>query len=485
MVRWMCRIPVALPTALCLAGSLLMLAAGCASSVETPTGQARRPNFLIIISDDQRHDTLGRFMPITQGRIFGEGVTFTNGYVTTPLCCPSRSSILTGMYASRHGVHTNDAPLRKTTFVERLHAAGYHTGLIGKYLNSWDGSALPQFDLLAAFSHSEQTYDNPRLSINGSWKNHEGYITAILRDYALDFLDEVARQDTPFALIFAPPAPHFPAQPAPGDKDLYPDLPPYRPPNYNEADLSGKPQWLQKMPPLDAERQTEIDHFRRKQLQTLWSLDQAVGAILDRLQRQHRLDDTVIFYLSDNGVFWGEHRLAKGKNHAYEPSIRVPFAMRYPRLIDRGRVEPRLVANIDIAPTIYDLAGLPIPEDVQGRSLLPLLQGPSGWREEVLIEGWSRPAYAAVHTARFVYIDTKGRFAELYDLERDPYQLENRANDPAYAPVVTDMRARLLRLRPQGWPPPAVEPEKGIDDEPLDAGDLGNTDPLQRRLMPQ
>jgi arylsulfatase A-like enzyme len=464
MLRQRRYLPIAILIALVSAVSLMVLSAGRVSGGDPPGPQQRRPNFLIIISDDQRYDTLGRFMPLAQARIFGEGVTFKNGYVTTPLCCPSRSSILTGMYASRHGVHHNSDPLRQPTFVERLHNAGYTTGLIGKYLNSWDGSALPQFDLLAAFSHSEQTYDNPRLSINGSWKSHEGYITAILRDYALGFLDEVARQDTPFALIFAPPAPHFPAQPAPGDKDLYPDLPPYRPPNYNEADLSGKPQWLQKMPPLDVKRQGEIDHFRRKQLQTLWSLDQAVGAVLDRLQRQHRLDDTVIFYLSDNGLFWGEHRLPRGKDHAYEPSIRVPFAMRYPRLIDRGRVEPRLVANIDIAPTIYDLAGIPIPPDVDGRSLVPLLQGSSDWREEVLIEGWSRPAYAAVHTARFVYIDTKGRFAELYDLERDPYQLENRANDPAYAPVVTDMRARLLRLRPQGWPSPAAEPEKGIDD---------------------
>ncbi len=439
--------------------SLATVLVGCAFRTETPLHVSRRPNFLVIISDDQRDDTLGRFMPITQARIFDDGVTFTKGYVTTPLCCPSRSSILTGMYASAHGVHRNQDPLEMATFVQRLHDAGYYTGLIGKYLNSWDGSARPEFDFWAAFAGKTRYFDPP-LNVNGLRKAHQGYITTILQDYALRFLREAAQHSKPFALIFAPNAPHLPANPLPGDESLYPDLSPHRPPNYNEADVSDKPRWLWNQPPLTPQQQEKIDADRRKQLQTLRSLDLAIGAMLDLLQRQGRLDDTVIFYISDNGFLWGEHRL-RTKNLAYEPAIHVPFAMRYPALVSHRRVESRLVANIDIAPTIYDLAGLPIPKEVNGRSLVPLLRGQGEWRDDLLIEGWGRPtSFMAVHTGRYVYVETVGYASELYDLERDPYQLENRVNDPAYATVVGDMRQRLQRLRPPSELAPADEVEE-------------------------
>jgi arylsulfatase A-like enzyme len=196
-----------------------------------------------------------------------------------------------------------------------------------------------------------------------------------------------------------------------------------------------------------------IDYGYRRHLQSLWSLDQAIGDILDQLQQQGRLDNTVIFYLSDNGFFWGEHRLT-GKKYVYEEASHVPFALRYPPLTAAGRTEARLVANIDIAPTIYDLAGLNIPADVDGRSLVPLLAGQAGWRDDLLIEGWPEqtPPYRAVHTARHVYVETEGDRSELYDLERDPFQLENQANNPL-SPLVAEMRERLRQLQP-GRPQP-------------------------------
>jgi arylsulfatase A-like enzyme len=420
-----------------------------------------RPNFLIIITDDQRYDTLGPFMPRTQARIFDEGVKFTRAYVTTPLCCPSRASILTGMYAHTHGVHLNSDRLVKETFVERLHEAGYFTGLVGKYLNSWDGSARPEFDFWVAFAGGGSRYFNPRLNVDGSWSEHEGYITYILREFALRFLGDAAQKKQPFALLFAPNAPHaafdllagvappgVAPDPAPGDESLYKNLPLHRPPNYNEQDLSDKPGWLQSVPSLTPTQQELIDIARLRQLQTLWSVDQAIGAIVDRLERQAQLDNTVIFYISDNGFFWGEHRLRE-KDRVYEPSIHVPFALRYRKIVSRGQVENRLVANIDIAPTVYQLAGLAIPTEVDGHSLVPLLRRQGNWRDDLLIESFERRApYAAVHTGRYVYVETRDDRSELYDLETDPHQLKNRINDPAYAQIMAEMKKRLKRLRP-------------------------------------
>jgi N-acetylglucosamine-6-sulfatase len=194
----------------------------------------------------------------------------------------------------------------------------------------------------------------------------------------------------PFTLIFAGSAPHQPAHAAPGEEHRYRDLAPPRPPSYNEADVSDKPDWRQWRPPLSPRRQVEIDRLRRRQLQTLWSLDEAISTILDVLANQGWLDHTAIFYISDNGLFWGEHRLMFAKGSVYEEAIRVPFALRYPPVMPTGRTVEELVANIDIAPTIYQLAGVPMPAELDGLSLLPLLQGTSVWRDEVLLEGWPR-----------------------------------------------------------------------------------------------
>jgi len=465
-----------LPAAVSLLGTV------APATASAQAGAMARPNVLIILSDDQRYDTMD-YMPRTRARIFAEGVTFSSAYITTPLCCPSRSSILTGMYAHKHGVRLNPIPLRKETFVERLKKNGYFTGQVGKYLNSWDGSARTEFDVWVAGPGGAAHYFNPRLNVNGSWTAHQGYLTQVLRDYAMEFLKRAAQQEKPFVLLFSPNAPHFayppsggtprgpldlaffmrPPEPAPGDERLYEGLPPHRPPSFNKLDPSTKPRWFRSLLPLTTDLIAQIDAFRRKQLQSLNALDQAIDSLLTALAGQGKLDQTLVVYLSDNGHFWGEHGIAWGKNAVYEESSRVPFAVRYPPLASRPRVESRLVANIDLAPTIYELAGLPIPPDVDGRSLVPLLdparpRTPSGlpWREELLIEGWaSTPAqelgwapYAAIHTGRQVYVETEGDRSELYDLTADPYQLHNQAGNAAYSATVADLKARLQRLRP-------------------------------------
>jgi N-acetylglucosamine-6-sulfatase len=431
----------------------VLTACTAGEALPQPELAGTRPNILIIISDDQRHDTMTA-MPRTQARIFEEGVEFTGAYATTPVCCPSRSSILTGMYAHNHGVLTNGDPLHEETFVQHLHEAGYHTGLVGKYLNSYplpeDDAPLPEFDTWVAMASGspDARYFDTRLNVDGVWKKHNGYQTYILRDYALEFLSDAVTQDAPFLLIFSPYAPHRPADPAPGDENLYLDLPPYRPPNYDEQDVADKPDWLQAhVPPLEPEDVDLLDQRYLKHRQVLNALDIAVEDILDYLEQHEVLDQTLVIYLSDNGAMFGEHRL-KGKSYVYEPSIRVPFALRYPPLVPEPYDEPHPVANIDIAPTIYELAGIPIPDGVDGRSLIPLLQGDDDWRDGVVVEAWPKTiakgrVYIAFHTSRYVYVEYKNDRAEFYDLQEDPYQLENRAEDPRYADVVARLKGRL------------------------------------------
>jgi len=411
-----------------------------------------RPNFLIIISDDQRFDTM-QYMPQTQARIFDQGVTFSHGYITTPLCCPARASLLTGMYAHNTGVRVNTDPLQKKTFVEALHRNGYYTGLVGKYLNSWDGEMRPEFDYWVSFFRGESKYVDPYLNVNGQWADHEGYITTLLGDYAVDFIQQTAKRPQPFMLIVAANAPHQPADPDEADKDLLTDLAPWRPASYNEADVSDKPLWLQD-DLMDAALVKRVDNFRRKQILSLFSLDRSIGKIMQALQDSGELDHTVVIYLSDNGMLWGEHR-ELSKNSYYEEAVKVPFALRYPPLVPQPRTEARLVANIDICPTIYQLAGMRPPPEVDGASLVDLLQG-GKWRDGLLIEGWPpRGIYSGIHTGRYLYVETRNDRSEFYDLEKDPFQLQNAIDEPAYQGIIAGLKAELEKVRePAGAPPP-------------------------------
>lgn len=417
-----------------------------------------QPNILLIISDDQRYDDM-QFMPRTQERIFDKGIAFDRAYATTSRCAPSRATILTGLYAHNHGVQDNATELFKATFAEILHEEGYYTGLIGKYLNSYpddfDDPPKPEFDFWVAFddgtgSTGTSEYFNPELNINGEWQEVEGYQTYILRDFALEFFEQAQSRRKPFLLVFTPYAPHPPAKPAPGDEELYQDLPRHRPPNFNEEDISDKARWLQEQPLFDKATARMIDDQRIGRAQAMHSLDLAIESLLDDLERRGLLDKTLVIYISDQGRFFGEHRLSAGKQLAYEPAARVPFAICYPGLISKPRVENRVVANVDIAPTIYELTGIAEHPDVDGRSLVPMLAGDldaEQWREGVLLEGqpvrYDGPKYSGFHTGRYVYLEYEGDLSEFYDLEVDPYQLDNQIDNPAYAVIVEDLRSQL------------------------------------------
>lgn len=426
---------------------LLLFTFGCSSLIPA---RDTRPNFLVIITDDQRYDTM-EYMPQTQKLIFDQGVTFTHAYITTPLCCPSRSSILTGMYAHNHGVHDNDGDLNYPTVIDDLHKVGYYTGLVGKYLNTWNGDPRPEFDYWVSYAHGETRYENPRLNVNGEWIRHQGqYVTYTLGNYAMEFIDKAAKKRKPFALLLAVNAPHDPVTPAAEDANKLLDLPPFRPPSFNEADISDKPAWLSSDPLLTPDEIKAVDAFRRNQILTLISLDRTLDKVIARMKADGELDNTLIIFLSDNGKQWGEHRMTS-KNSYYEESSRVPFALRYPPLVPKPYVENGIVANIDIAPTLYDLAGLPIPPSVDGMSLTQLLRKDSEWRKGILIEGWpGRGVYASIHTDRYVYVETVGDRSELYDLEKDPYELNNVAGDPAYQSVITQLKPMLDQERNRG-----------------------------------
>lgn len=409
----------------------------------------KRPNILIIVSDDQRMNTM-EYMPETQAGIFDQGITFANGFVTTPLCCPSRASILTGMYAHNHGVLVNEDPLKQTTFMEILHKNGYYTGLIGKYLNSWDGTARPEYDYWVSYAFGETRYYNPRLNINGTWKRLQGqYITYALGDYAIDFIKQASKKNEPFVLLFTPNAPHQPSTPAVEDEGLLKDLKPYRPPSFNEPDMSDKPAWLANRPLLTDKEIAQIDSQRRDQLLTLISLDRTIGRVLTELKDTGELDRTFIFYLSDNGLFWGEHRFDIVKNRYYEENVHVPFAIRYPPLVPTPYVENRIVANIDIAPTIYDLAGIPIPKTVDGASIVQLLKGDPTWRKYLLLEGGIQDgSYVGVRSERYFYGENDS-YPEFYDLQTDPYELQNQVNNPDYQSIIQDLKQNLNILEKQ------------------------------------
>ena len=453
---------------------LLFSLATPAASFAAPAGL--RPNILVIMTDDQSHDTVSsQFMPITKAEIADEGLTAANFVMPTALCCPSRASFLTGKYQHNAGVYGNHDHLIGPTVVNALHDAGYFTGLSGKYLNSWPGTPRPEFDFWAGWITG---YVNPMLNLQGEAREVPGYMTYLLRDQAVAFLDKVPPQK-PFFLLFAPHAPHKPAIPAPGDEKLYSDLPRWRPHSFNPRKQADKPAWLANKKMLTNKQiELKVDEFRLDQLRCLHSTDIAVGDILKKLRQQGKLDNTFVVYYSDNGYFWGEHRLLF-KNRVYEEASHGPFLVRYPPLIPQPRTERRLIGVIDLAPTFYDLAGIPPPSDIDGRSLLPLLTGTDNWRTGILLEGWrgqgkraqaekeeeqeeereadsasleqhrSNPPndipenYRAIRTEEFIYVETVADKPELYDLQRDPLQMHNLISNPFYARTVAELRKRL------------------------------------------
>jgi N-acetylglucosamine-6-sulfatase len=435
-----------------------------------------KPNFIIIMSDDQAVHLFNRqLMPHVFEQLVDQGVNFTRAYVNVSLCCPSRASILTGLYSHDTGVQDNSNPLDGQTrlrpnFAQALHDAGYRTMMDGKYLNSesclpkpgWDQWVCGQEGNVNLQRHPAR-FDgiDPTFNVDGQVIPFTGYTTDILADYAERFIDQNRDPDHPFLLYFAPHAPHALLDPTRYDP-RYAALPvsPYQPPSFNaQPDPGSLPEWARR-PPLSSEELSVNRERLVKMTQQVPVIDNAVGRILDAAR--DRAADTFVLYMSDNGFMYGEHRIL-GKVAPYEESVKVPFVIRYPKLVPPARAfqSEALAENVDVAPTIMELAG--IPWEADGVSLVPLLARQSASvHGELLLEHCevdpfdrmcqrgqlgSLPPLWGIETTRYQYFEYPTGEVELYDLRADPYELTNVANLPQYRSVRSKLSSKILSLR--------------------------------------
>ena len=427
--------------------------AGCSPRVAPPDG---RPDVIVVLTDDQRVDTL-HAMPLTDARLGEPGVRFTRAYVTTPMCCPIRASMLSGGWgASTLGVTANEGPnggatrfLDADTVATRFQQAGYATALVGKYLNEYDHLAPyvpPGWDVFVALSDMVTWTDWEVTRQTGRPERGTQYLTDFERDEALGFLDAHVRQ--PVFLYVAVPAPHNPATPAVGDEELFADEVAHGE-AWDEADVSDKSRWVRNEAPLDDVERASLDDIARAQLRSLQAVDRLVEAVAARQEERGRLEETVFVFASDNGFLLGEHRL-RGKAAPYEEAVRVPLIVRAPGL--SPRTEDGLVAaNLDLGETLSALAGL--PGLGEGRDLLG---DPA--REQLPIEHYSRDAasWAGVVTPEWKWVEQTTGEVEIYDLLADPAELESLHDDPpaeATALAEAARAARGLVIRTETLPP--------------------------------
>jgi len=459
--------PGALALPACLA-PLVLLALPAAGRAQ-PASRGPR-NVVIILSDDHRHD----FMSVHAGapaflktpgldRMAAQGAHFRNAFVTTALCSPSRASILTGKYAHKHGVIDNasEVPAGTVFFPERLQKAGYATAYVGKWHMGHESDApRPGFARWVSF-RGQGTYFDPVLNVDGRRVEAEGYTTDVLTDYAIEWLKQ--RDQRPFFLVLSHKAVHHEFLPAPRHQGRYAGAPVRYPVTYwnTEDNHRGRPRWVKEQRyswhGVDYPYYLEGGPFEevyRRYAETLLALDESVGRVLDHLDQSGLAKDTLVLYLGDNGFSFGEHGLID-KRHAYEESMRIPLLAYAPGHIRPGTVVSEMVLNVDIAPTVLGLAGLSVPEDVDGRSVWPLLTGAkTPWRDEfVYAYYWEynfpqTPTTFALRGERYKYVFYHGLWDvdELFDLERDPQERFNLALVPDHREQVERMRGRLFDL---------------------------------------
>jgi len=455
-----------------------------------------KPNFLVILIDDLRYDEFGAgghpYMQTPHiDRLAREGALFERAFHTTPICSPNRASIVTGQYASRHGIIDNVArdamSHRLPNYHLQLQRLGYETAHIGKWHMGNDGMPRPGYDAWVSYDGHGRLND-PTLNHDGNYRQHQGYITDIMNELAVEWLER--KHTKPWSLFFAHKAVHPDAEQAADGtlrisalgayvvadrhKDLYknaifPKKPNMLPP---EEVAKRKPAWAESLA-LRANEDAQkvlaaLNSFGQEEIRLrarmMAAVDEGVGQILEVLERNGELDNTFILFLGDNGFFFGEHALGPERRFAYEEGIRSPFVVRYPKKVKAGSRRKELVICQDIAPTLIKLAGGKPGPQIQGRSLVPLFaqhgaRAPAGWRKSILCEYWAEQAmpwlvgmtYKAVRTDRYKYIHwvnrgVAGELDELYDLDKDPYELNNLNRSRAMAPVREKLRRELKNL---------------------------------------
>jgi N-acetylglucosamine-6-sulfatase len=377
-------------------------------------------------------------------RLAGGGVLFRNAFCTTSLCSPSRASILTGQYAHAHGVVDNatEIPRDRVLFPELLQQTGYRTAFFGKWhMGNESDSPRPGFDHWISFK-GQGTYFDPELNVDGARLKARGYTTDLLTEEAVRFIR--ASRGSPFFLYLSHKAPHSFCEPAARHREWYGSDPiPYPPSMANtEASYSGKPDWVKRQRKswhgVDAMYDSAVtfDNYYRDYCRTVMSLDDSVGRVMNGLEESGLLNDTLVLYMSDNGLQLGEHGLID-KRTMYEPSIRVPMIAHCPDLFGGRTSVDGMALNIDVAPTFLDAAGLEPAAGMHGESLLRLLNGAGPWRNQFLYEYfWQRgfpqtPTVTGLRTERYSYMRYHGVWDvnELYDIQSDPFQMCNLLGD--------------------------------------------------------
>jgi arylsulfatase A-like enzyme len=451
---------------------------------DTKASQTRlddpRPNIIFIFTDDQPYHTT-QYMPTVRDVLMKFGINFEKGFSTTPLCCPSRASILTGEYVHNHQVYTNTWPeggAKKfndtSSYAVWLKDAGYRTAYLGKYLNDYDSlepygyvaKGWEEWDVfLGKNLHTDddtgnaQFYSDFSVSENGNVVEYNGakaiFGADLITRKAVDYISD--KRDEPFMLTMAYYNPHSPYFWAERDDPQFRanaalQAEPYRPPNFMEKDVSDKPQYLQDLNPISVEK---IDISYKQILRSLLSVDDGVASVLNALDKTGLSEKTIIVYITDNGLTVGDHRFGLTKNCAYEACARIPFIVYAPSMFP-ARTDDHIVGNIDLAPTFAELAGVTPPDNVNGMSLVPLLKDVNAdWRDSILLEHWPTedgvgskiPEFYAVRNADWKYVEYCTGERELYDLKNDPYELENIADQPKYAETQKQLKLRLEELK--------------------------------------
>lgn len=442
-------------------------------------GRPDRPrNVIFILADDHRHDFMSFMKPAIApwletpnlDRIRREGAHLPKAFVTTALCSPSRASILTGLYSHQHTVVDNVAPEPPTLtyFPQYLQRAGYQTAFIGKWhMGDEDDRPRKGFNHWVSF-RGQGVYYNPALNVDGKPVVHgdSAYIADVLTDYALNWM-KGRDESKPFFLYLSHKSVHHQFQPGRGDRNRYADKPIQYPPSFYQSSPknenpevagAGVPQWVKRQRyswhGVDYlyHGSTTFDAFVRDYCETLRSLDASIGRVLKYLDDTGLAKNTLVVYMGDNGFMFGEHGLID-KRTAYEESMRVPLIMRCPDLIPAGSTVSQLVQNVDIAPTILELAGLQKASQMVGRSMVPLLKGQSvaDWRDKIFYEYYweydfpHTPTVHAIRTDRYKYVRYHGVWDtnEFFDLQADPNEMRNLIKEPQHQQTIKQMAGQL------------------------------------------
>jgi arylsulfatase A-like enzyme len=457
---------------------LVVGAAVAVGAVTTRRATSDGPNVLVVLTDDQTLESM-RVLPRTQRLLADQGTTFDGYYVSFPNCCPSRATYLTGQYSHNNDVRDNVPPAGGAQkFVAHqddslpvwMQEAGYQTASIGKYLNGWgengDISPPPGWDhWFGLIDPTTYNYFSYSVSVNGQRFDYgtrpEDYQTDVLGQEVVNTITRFGQEARPWFVSFTPLAPHVggregvkeiwsTAVPAPRHEGLFEGEAVPASPSYNEADVSDKPTFIRQLPPLDANAEAAVVGNYRKELESLQAVDEWVERIVATLESTGQLDDTVIVFASDNGLFHGQHRNLLGKFQLYEEATHVPLIIRGGPFPSGARA-PQTAVNVDLAPTILALAEAEATVPLDGRDLAPVATDPAQGRDRaVLLENFNGLTGQSSHALRggkWFYAEHPSGERELYDVEADPYQLTNLADDPAYASVVQALAPRLAALR--------------------------------------